>query len=160
MFAPILSCEKFNSSPPGLCRRDRDGRYCGFLAARDGIHERTHRRLTGECSVKLVVREVGYNSRREIRFQVLVKKLLAVRPGLPNLNDAYPASGTWASGVGDEALRRTQQRHQLLQHRGIGTLVEVRLFSNHEYWHWSTDVIDGIECFFMGLVFQYGSGKI
>ena len=37
--------------------------------------------------------------------------------------------------MGHEAVRRTQQPHQVLQHRNIGPPVEVRLFSNHEYRH-------------------------
>jgi hypothetical protein len=43
--------------------------------------------------VKLVVREVRYSSRREIRLQVLVEKVLAVRLGLPDLDQADPAGG-------------------------------------------------------------------
>jgi hypothetical protein len=86
----------------------------GFLAARDGVHERRCGRLSNECGVNLVVREVRYNSRREIRLQVLVEELLAVRLGLPDLDHAQPAGGTRTSGVGHEAVRRTQQRHQLL----------------------------------------------
>src|SRR5450432_2545565 len=132
----------------------------GFLAARDCVHERRRGRLSSECGVNLVVPEVRYNSRREIRLQVLIKKLLAVRLRLPDLDYAYPAGGTWASGVGHEALRRTQQRHQLLQHRGISPLVEVRLFSNHEYRHRSTDVVNSLEGFFRSLVNRKGSSKI
>src|SRR5450755_4513643 len=98
-------------------------------------------RLSSECGVKLVVREVRYKSRREIRLQVVVEELLLVRLGLPGLDDAHPAGGTRTSGVGHEAVRRTQQRHQRLQHRGIGPLVEVRLFSNHEYRHRSTSLM-------------------
>ena len=45
--------------------------------------QRRRRRLSSESGVKLVVREVRYKTRREIRLQVLVKKLPLVRLGLP-----------------------------------------------------------------------------
>src|SRR6202041_1907108 len=85
-------------------------------------------RLSSECGVKLAVREIRYKSSREMRLQVLVEKPLLVRLGLPDLDDAHPTGGTRTSGVGHEAVRVTQQRRQLLQHRGVGPLVEVRLF--------------------------------
>jgi hypothetical protein len=57
---------------------------------REGVDTPCHTTLalSSERSVKLVVREVRHNSRREIRLQVLVKKLLAVRLGLPDLDQA------------------------------------------------------------------------
>src|SRR5208283_2160397 len=97
--------------------------------------ERRDRRLPSESGVKLGIREVRYKSRRKIRLQVLVKELHLVRLGLPDLDDAHPADGTRTSRVRDEAVRGTQQRHQRLQHQGIGLLVHIRLFGNHEHSH-------------------------
>src|SRR4051794_30227349 len=86
---------------------------------------------SGPCSVALdyyLLNAVwsGYpdwlDSGRKVGLDVVVEPLLAVRFGLPSLDDPPSASGTRSAGMGDEPVGGSYERHQLAHHARVDLL--------------------------------------